>query len=186
MGVLARGLGVQVGERWLFRGLDLNVERGQCLALVGENGSGKSTLLHTLYGMQEPTEGTVTVAGRTPDERDPDFRRAVSALLDDSALFDEYTPEQHMQMIGLAYPTGLPDIPAGQMSAGQRRRLLLTGAIQRDHDVLLLDEPERALDVQARRWLAGVVAEAKQTAAVVIASHHGALVDAVADQVVEL
>lgn len=186
MTVVASGLGVRVDERWLFRGLDLSVAPGQCLALVGENGSGKSTLLHALYGMVEPTEGTVTVAGRAPDERDADFRRDVSALLDDSALFDEYTPEQHLQMIGLAYETGLPDIPAGHMSAGQRRRLLLVGAIEREYRVLLLDEPERALDATVRRWLAERILNAKERAAVVIASHHGALVGRVADQVVEL
>lgn len=177
---------MRVGERWLFRGLDLAVARGECLALVGENGAGKSTLLRVLYGMQEPAEGSLTVAGRVPDERDRGFRQDVSALLDDSAVFDEYTPDQHLQMIGLAYETGLPDIPAGHMSAGQRRRLLLVGAIERECRVLLLDEPERALDVKARGWLADAVTAAKARAAVVIASHHGPLVDRVADRVVEL
>ncbi|MGW5051083.1 ABC transporter ATP-binding protein [Actinokineospora sp. NPDC004072] len=186
MGIHASGLGVLVGDRWLFRGLDLAVEPGECLAVTGENGSGKSTLLHCLYGLQEPTEGTVAVAGRKPDEREPEFRRAVSVVLDDSALFEEYTPAQHLQLLGLPDTTGLPDVPAVEMSAGQRRRLLLTGALRRDCRVLLLDEPERALDARARQWLAEVIAEAKASAAVVIASHHRPLVDAVADQVVEL
>ncbi|UVS82528.1 ATP-binding cassette domain-containing protein [Actinokineospora sp. UTMC 2448] len=186
MAIHASGLGVRFGDRWLFRGLDLAVEAGECLAVTGDNGSGKSTLLHCLYGVQDLTEGVVTVAGRRPDERDREFRRAVSVVLDDSALFEEYTPEQHLQLLGLADTTALPDIPAVEMSAGQRRRLLLTGALRREHSVLLLDEPERALDATARAWLADVITEAKASAAVVIASHNGPLVERVADQVVEL
>ncbi|GAA4414562.1 ATP-binding cassette domain-containing protein [Actinokineospora soli] len=186
MGIHARGLGVQVGDRWLFRDLDLTVDAGECLAVVGDNGSGKSTLLHCLYGTQEPTEGTVTVAGMPPDERAAEFRRAVSVVLDDSALFDEYTPGQHLQLLGVPDTTDLPDVPAFEMSAGQRRRLLLMGALRRDHEVLLLDEPERALDAGARRWLAEVIGEAKRSAAVVIASHHLPLVERVADRVVTL
>ncbi|MGX7823926.1 ABC transporter ATP-binding protein [Actinokineospora sp. 24-640] len=186
MAVEASGLGVRVGDRWLFRGLDFAVDAGQCLALVGANGSGKSTLLHCLYGLREPTEGTVSVAGRTPDERDREFRGAVSVVLDDSALFEEYSAAQHLQMLGLPDTTGLPAVPAVEMSAGQRRRLLLTGALERDHDVLLLDEPERALDATARGWLAEMITAAKATSAVVIASHHGPLVERVADRVVQL
>jgi ABC-2 type transport system ATP-binding protein len=182
----ASGLGVRMGERWLFRDLDLAVAAGECVAVVGSNGSGKSTLLHALYGLQEPTEGTVSVVGRTPDEREPEFRRAVSVVLDDSALYDEYTPEQHMHMLGLVDTTGLPGIPSVEMSAGQRRRLLLTGAVRREHRVLLLDEPERALDVRGRGWLAEIITEAKKTSAVVIASHHAPLVEKVADRVVRL
>ncbi|MBM7770827.1 ABC-type multidrug transport system ATPase subunit [Actinokineospora baliensis] len=187
--ISAAGVGVLVGEqRWLFRDLDLAVPGGGCLALTGDNGSGKSTLLRCLYGLQDPTEGAVTVAGRAPDESDTGFRREVSVLLDDSALFDEFTPAQHFDLLGVAEPDhGLPDVPARGLSAGQRRRLLLLGAFTKPHRVLLLDEPERAVDAAGRTWLAGMIKEAKAAgAAVVLASHFPPLVDAVADQVIHL
>ncbi len=176
------------GERWLFHDLDLDLHRGQCLALTGENGSGKSTLLRCLYGLQEPTEGKVLVSGQKPDERDADFRALVSVLLDDSALFEEYTPAQHFDLLGVAAPEhDLPQVPARQLSAGQRRRLLLLGAVARPHRLLLLDEPERAVDAAGRAWLARLVSGAKANgSAVVIASHFPPLVTAVADLVLDL
>ncbi|WP_285610887.1 ABC transporter ATP-binding protein [Actinokineospora globicatena] len=187
--ISGRGVGVLVGdERWLFRGLDLAVPAGRCLALTGENGSGKSTLLRALYGLQELTEGTVLVAGHTPDEADIAFRRDVSVLLDDSAVFDEFTPGQHFDLLGGGQPAHeLPEVPARGLSAGQRRRLLLLGALTKPHKVLLLDEPERAVDASGRDWLKQMVNAAKGAgSAVVLASHYPPLVDAVADEVIEL
>jgi ABC-2 type transport system ATP-binding protein len=203
--VRAGGLGVDAGQDWLFRDLDLTVGGGQCLALTGPNGTGKSTLLHCLYGLRPPTEGTVTVAGGGPDERSAAFRRTVSVLLDDSALFGELSPRQHLDLLfgsypgvdppddpvaGLLAPAGLAhraDVPAGTLSAGQRRRLLLLGALARPHTVVLLDEPERALDTAGLDWLAALVnADTEAGAAAVLATHSRVLVDACADLVLDL
>ncbi|WP_158879509.1 ABC transporter ATP-binding protein [Amycolatopsis anabasis] len=203
MTILAEELGVAAGEDWLFRELDLVVGEGECAVLTGPNGAGKSTLLRCLYGSQAPTEGTVTVCGTPPDERSPAFRRRVSVLLDDSALFDELTPRQHLDLLLRSFPgvevqadpgrllafAGLDhriDVPAGQLSAGQRRRLLLLGCVARPHEVLLLDEPERALDAEGREWLADLITESTRAgAAVVAASHFRPLVDQVADSIVD-
>jgi ABC-type multidrug transport system ATPase subunit len=199
------GLGVAVGDDWLFRDLDLTVEPGQCLALTGPNGTGKSTLLHCLYGLRPPTEGTVAIAGACPDERSAAFRRSVSVLLDDSALFDELTPRQHLDLLFRSYPGARPpddpvaellapaglahrvDVPAGRLSAGQRRRLLLLGGLAPPHAVVLLDEPERALDTAGLDWLAGLVnTDTESGAAAVLATHSRVLVDACADLVLDL
>lgn len=200
--VVVTGLGVAVGEDdWLFRELDVTVAAGECLALTGPNGTGKSTLLRCFYGLRPPTEGTVRVGGGTPDERSAGFRRHVSVLLDDSALFDELSPRQHIDLLFRSYPgatvpddprellepAGLwhrVDVPASQLSAGQRRRLLLLGALARPHDLVLLDEPERALDTDGLAWLAAAVNDG--AAAAVLATHSRVLVDSCADLLVEL
>jgi ABC-type multidrug transport system ATPase subunit len=187
-------------DDWLFRDVDLVADRGECVAVTGANGSGKSTLLRLLHGEEQPAEGTVLVAGAVPDERSAAFRAQVSVVLDDSATFDELTPRQHLEL--LAGTTGhaidvdgeldraglddCADVHVGVLSAGQRRRLLLVGATARPHAVLLLDEPERALDAAGRRWLADVVRAATEHAAVVLTSHDGRVVAAVADRVVTL
>ncbi|QFU94604.1 ABC transporter ATP-binding protein [Amycolatopsis sp. YIM 10] len=192
MGIITESMGIRVGRQWLFRGLDCAVGQGECLALVGPNGAGKSSLLRVLYGMQAPAEGRVEVAGRIPDERSVEFRRQVSVLLDDSDVFAELTPVQHIELLAGSFGTevdsarllaeaGLDErsgVAAGSLSAGQRRRLMLLGATARPFEVLLLDEPERALDADGRDWLAGLVRRAKENgAAIVVATHHQPLLD---------
>lgn len=158
-------------------------------------------MLHCLYGMQTATSGTVDVAGETPDERSVRFRRKVSVLLDDSDLFPELTPVQHLELLAGSFGGETPDlgellwdadlaeraeVTAGSLSAGQRRRLLLLGATARPFEVLLLDEPERALDAAGKEWLTTLVRRATDAgAAVVLATHHPPLLE-VADAVMDL
>jgi ABC-2 type transport system ATP-binding protein len=203
LSIEARELGVEVGDLVLFEGIDFTVGAGECMVVTGRNGTGKSTLLRCLYGAQPLSSGEVTVAGMPPDERSTAFRRRVSVLLDDSALFDELTPRQHLDLLLRSFSStgarkdgselltaaGLGDrldLPTAALSAGQRRRLLIAAALARPHEVLLLDEPERALDDVGREWLGDLIQ--KDTAAgatVVMASHYSDLADAVADSVLE-
>ncbi|MGO1050904.1 ABC transporter ATP-binding protein [Crossiella sp. CA198] len=202
--IVAAGLGVRVAQRWLFRELDLTVDPGECVVLTGANGIGKSTLLRCVYGTQPVSEGQVLVAGAPPDETSVEFRRSVSVKLDDSELFAELSPRQHIDLLlgsfgrpasaedvlELLEYAGLgvcADVAAAALSAGQRQRLLLLGAIARPHDVLLLDEPERALDVNARGWVAELVRQCTaEGVAVVVATHDPNLRAAIADRTVEL
>ncbi|WP_410647415.1 ATP-binding cassette domain-containing protein [Amycolatopsis sp. cmx-4-54] len=196
-----RGLGIQAGEHWLFDGLDFEVEAGECAVIVGPNGVGKSTLLRCLYGIQTPQRGRVVVADGKPDEREVSFRRKVSVLFDDSDFFAELTPLQHLELLEGSFGADLGDfdalladaglserakVTAGKFSAGQRRRLLLLGATARPHDVLLLDEPERALDAAGKEWLTSLIKRSTDAgAAVVVATHHPPLLEA-ADSTLEL
>ncbi|WP_037364433.1 ABC transporter ATP-binding protein [Amycolatopsis orientalis] len=197
----ARGLGVKAGDLWLLENLDFSVDPGECAVLVGPNGVGKSTLLRCLYGMQEPQRGRVLVDGAKPDERSVAFRRKVSVLFDDSDFFAELTPIQHLELLSGSFGEHLGDfeelladaglaerarVTAGHFSAGQRRRLLLLGVTARPHRVLLLDEPERALDIAGKEWLVKLISRSTAAgAAVVVATHHQPLLDT-ADSVLEL
>lgn len=197
----ARGLGVRAGEHWLFDDLDFTVDPGECAAIVGPNGVGKSTLMRCFYGMQKPQRGRVLVDGKLPDERDVEFRRKVSVLFDDSDFFAELTPLQHLELLSGSFGADLGDhqellrdaglgermrVTAGHFSAGQRRRLLLLGVTARPHRLLLLDEPERALDTAGKEWLVELIARSTAAgAAVVVATHHPPLLEA-ADSTLEL
>jgi ABC-2 type transport system ATP-binding protein len=140
--IAVRGLGIRLSEEWQFHELDMTVEPGECAAVIGPNGAGKSTLLRSLYGIQAPTRGTISVAGSEPDERDNTFRRKVSVVPDDSDCFAELNPIQHLGLVAGSFGEDLGDfgelladaglaerahLTAGRFSAGQRRRLLLLG-----------------------------------------------------------
>jgi ABC-2 type transport system ATP-binding protein len=199
-----RGLTRRFGAVTVLHGLDLDVDPGRAMALVGPNGVGKSTALRCIVGTDTPTSGTVQLHGRPLDERDPVVRKALAVVMDDLDFFPDLSVVEHLDLFAKAHAVadaedrvddvlgelGLADqadqLP-GSLSAGQRRRLGLAAALVRPKLLLVLDEPEARLDDQGRAWLATRLEEEKREGvAIVIASHDADLVAAVADGVFEL
>lgn len=173
-GVLrVQNLGRRFGERWVFRRIELELERGQVLTITGPNGCGKSTLLKVLTGLLPANEGTVSWAASW----------GLAAL--DAQLYPQLTAIEHLQFVRQLRPgkhspfdlltkVGLADAanrPAGQMSSGMKARLKLALALQHDPVVLVLDEPTASLDDSGREIVAAIVAAQLQTGAVVIATN---------------
>lgn len=163
------GITKDYGRRRILRGVDLSLEEGQRALLVGPNGSGKSTLLAIAATVVRPTGGTVHVQGldaaRTPDEA----RRHVGWLPQSPALYPDLTPLEHLRWArrmhgsragdptAAATAAGLGDAmfrPCRALSGGQRQRTALALATLHQPSLLLLDEPEQALDEDGRDWLA--------------------------------
>ena len=199
-----RGLTRRFGSVTVLDGLDLDVDPGRAVALVGPNGVGKSTALRCIVGTDTPTGGTVSLRGRPLDERDPRVRRALAVVMDDLDFFPDLSVVEHLDLFAKAHGVadaedrvddvlgelGLADqadqLP-GSLSAGQRRRLGLAAALVRPKLVMVLDEPEARLDEQGRAWLADRLREEKREGVgIVMASHDADLVAAVADGVVDL
>ncbi|MEM6634805.1 MAG: ABC-F family ATP-binding cassette domain-containing protein [Pseudomonadota bacterium] len=142
------------GGNPLFSGLDLVVQNGDKLALVGRNGSGKSTLMKVMARRTEPDKGQVaTPAGISVGylEQDPDF--AGYATLGDFALrglgpADSYRVEAAAEGLGFD-----PDTSTATASGGERRRAALAGFLAEAPDVMLIDEPTNHLDISAIGWL---------------------------------
>ncbi|MFE4000552.1 heme ABC exporter ATP-binding protein CcmA [Nocardioides sp. YIM B13467] len=198
------GLSRTYGDRAVLDGLDLTLAAGRAIALTGTNGSGKSTLLRCVAGADEPTTGEVLLDGRPYDERSAQMRRDVAALLDDLDLFPDLAVIEHLDLVAHAHrvedPEGTVDgvldevglndqadqLP-GSLSSGQRQRLALALLLVRPRRLLLLDEPEQRLDAEGAIWLADLLQREKEAGVgILFASHHPALVDAVADDVVRL
>ncbi len=146
--IQTHNLGKRFGPHWLFRSVEMVVEPGQVLAVLGKNGSGKSTLLKILAGLATPTEGAVI----------PPESCGYAAL--DLNLYPTLTAIEHLELSarlrGCPTRTGeLLDMVnleraghqmVGQFSTGMRVRLKLALAIQHHPSVLLLDEPTASLD----------------------------------------
>lgn len=191
--VECRGLSVGYQGHAVVRGIDLSLQPGQWLAIIGTNGSGKSTLLKTLAGLIPAIDGVVTVGGAPPAER-----RGVVSYLSQSHEqgfllpirsrdvvrmgrwpargltgrlrgHDEELVDQAMDALGIA---DLADRPLGTLSGGQCQRVHLAQAACRDADLLLLDEPTSGLDAASQgRYLALMDSQRARGAAIASATH---------------
>lgn len=195
--VRAMGLRKSYGDVTAVAGIDLEVPAGQVVAILGPNGAGKTTLIEMLLGMRRPDAGEVTLFGRRPEARAAKAR--VGAMLQDSDIPQGLTVAEIVGLVRRYYPRAL-DVEqvlrradlvdkattrANQLSGGQRQRLSFAMAIVGDPDLLFLDEPTAALDVEARRaFWAQVRGFAGRGVTVLFASHHMGEVEALADRVV--
>jgi ABC-2 type transport system ATP-binding protein len=197
--VVVRGLHRRYGEVRAVDGVDLTIAPGEVVALLGPNGAGKSTATDLLLGLSRPDEGEIAVFGRTP-------RRAVAeglvgAMLQSGGLPDDITAGEVVRLMAALFPNPLPvgealqragvaDVAKqrfGRLSGGQKQRVRFAAALVGDPDLLVLDEPTVAMDVQARRefWAAmrGYTATGRT---VLFATHYLAEAEEFADWVVLL
>ena len=172
-----QGLGKRFGDRWLFRNLSFQVERGQSLVVLGPNGSGKSTLLRTLSGLLPPSEGKVVIDG--------DLRKALGVSSIEMALYPQLTVVEHLDLVAnlrncdartdeLIEMIGLErarNFVTSKLSTGMKARVKLAMAIQARPQVLILDEPGAALDDKGRELVASIAREQLERGALILATN---------------
>ncbi|MCB1311782.1 MAG: ATP-binding cassette domain-containing protein [Sedimentitalea sp.] len=173
------GISLRFGSEPVFSGLDLVVQAGDRLALVGRNGSGKSTLIKVMAGLVQPDAGEVVLSpGQSVGYLEQDPEMAGFATLGDFAAQGLEPSEMYrVERAG----EGLKFDPARAVataSGGERRRAALAGLMARDPDLMLLDEPTNHLDIEAIGWLEAELARTR--AAFVMISHDRAFLRALA------
>jgi len=188
-----RALCRSYGRLVALAGLDLTVEAGECVALIGANGSGKSTAVRTIAGLLEPGDGSVRVCGFDP-HREPEAEQARAALAlvpDSPLLYDDLTVRQHLELVSLAH--GAVDAQADSRITLLLARLGLTARedfLPRELSRgmrLVLDEPVVGLDPPAQALLYELLRERKRAGnAVLVTTHQIAFVDGLADRGVVL
>ncbi len=145
---------VGFGGPWVLDHVDLGIEPGERIALVGRNGAGKSTLLRVVEGSVEPDEGRVVRSpGVSVSAMPQEIPRGLSGTVGDLAAAavpagDVRRAEAAVSRVGLD-----ANLDAASLSAGQARRALLARALASAPDLLLLDEPTNHLDVETIEWL---------------------------------
>jgi tungstate transport system ATP-binding protein len=192
---------VRLGTVQALHPLDLRIDAGEAVALVGANGSGKSTLLRLLHGLQSPSSGRVTGAPLRAQAmlfqrpyllRTSALRNVALALWLRGARWADAKAQAllALQRVGLADKA---DRAARTLSGGQQQRLALARAWALQPQVLLLDEPTASLDPHAKREVEALIAQFMQgrTAAgapltLVFASHNLGQVKRLASRVLYL
>ncbi|MCC6000921.1 MAG: ABC-F family ATP-binding cassette domain-containing protein, partial [Pararhodobacter sp.] len=179
------GITLGFGGNPLIDGMDLTIQPGDRLALVGRNGSGKSTLMKILAGLVEPDRGTralgpgVTIGYM---EQEPDF--SGFATLGDYAA-QTLPPEERYRIDVAAEGLGFdPTLPAATASGGERRRASLARLLAEEPALMLLDEPTNHLDIAAITWLENRLREGR--AAFLLISHDRAFLNALSRAVLWL
>ena len=165
---------LRFGTNQLFRGVELYINRGDKISLVGRNGSGKSTLLKIIAGLQEPDEGEIfiqpnTTIGYMPQETDLSAYKTLrdvvlSGLKDEESATKAYKAQMLIDKLNIAAEQN-PEVSSG----GERRKATLAKALIAEPDILLLDEPTNHLDMPTIEFLEKLIAS--YSGAVVVISH---------------
>ncbi|MES9900985.1 MAG: ABC transporter ATP-binding protein [Sedimenticola sp.] len=185
----------------VLKGVELKIERGHRIALVGSNGAGKTTLIRCLLG-EYTCEGGVTVDGMNPrDHRrevlskvgfvpqlPPPLKMPVGQLIHFAASLCDADPKRMHDVAGrLGLDTEqFKHQPFVKLSGGQKQKLLIAIALGRDSELLVLDEPAANLDPEARHIFFQLLAEKKDDAAMIISSHRLDEVAPLVNRVIEM
>jgi phospholipid/cholesterol/gamma-HCH transport system ATP-binding protein len=206
-------VGMRFGNHEVLRDLDLEIQRGQTAAVIGESGCGKTVLLKLIIGLLRPSEGRVLFDGKVLSElseRDLTRQRLRfgflfqgAALFDSLNVFDnvafalrEHTkkPREEMQaivrqrLLEVGLPSGIEDKKPAELSGGMKKRVGLARALVLNPEIMLYDEPTTGLDPIMTDVINELILQARRQHPVtsVIVTHEMKTVLKVADRVIML
>ncbi|HEL1550823.1 amino acid ABC transporter ATP-binding protein [Streptococcus suis] len=196
------------GKNEVLKGIDLDIQQGQVVVIIGPSGSGKSTFLRTMNLLEVPTKGTVTFEGIDITDKSNDIfkmREKMGMVFQQFNLFPNMTvldnitlspiktkgiakDEAEKKAKELLEKVGLPDKANAypqSLSGGQQQRIAIARGLAMDPDVLLFDEPTSALDPEMVGEVLAVMQDlAKSGMTMVIVTHEMGFAREVADRVI--
>src|SRR5438034_124913 len=168
------------------RGLNLEIETGECFGVLGPNGAGKTTTIEILEGLLEPTSGKVTILGHDWQTSARELREWLGISLQETRLSEKLTVRETIELFSSFYrePRSSDDVLTdlqlnekadawvGKLSGGQRQRLAVATALVGNPKILFLDEPTTGLDPHSRRQLWDIIREFQQAGGTVLLTTH--------------
>ncbi|QIW78556.1 ABC transporter ATP-binding protein [Bacillus tequilensis] len=181
--------------------LSFSIQRGEIVALLGPNGAGKTTTIRCLTGLYKPDKGNILIDGSPPGH--VNVQKKVALIPDQPHLYPTLTAAEHIQFRARGFHQDKKDLKervydalkevhleekadelCGQLSRGQKQRVVLAGAIVQDALLYILDEPTVGLDIPSKQWLSNwLKAKTDQGCAAFVSTHSLEFVLETADRV---
>lgn len=182
-------------QRELFSKASFSVQEREKIGIVGINGTGKSTLLRIIAGLEEPEEGSVTIANhivmnvlsQTPDfDSETGILESIMEQVVTTELDEAHRWSMESEAKSLLLRLGLSDFSqkAGELSGGQKKKAALVATILKPCDVLILDEPTNHLDYDMIEWLENYLKNWR--GALIMVTHDRYFLDLVCNRIVEI
>lgn len=203
-----QGLKKSFGNLDVLKGIDVSVEKGEVLSIIGPSGSGKSTFLRCLNMLERPTSGKVIFEGRDLTDKKVNLREARQRIGMVFQLFNVFPHLSVLDNITLAprmekklskkeaearadkllTQVGLSEkrnSSSAELSGGQKQRLAIIRALAMDPEIMLFDEPTSALDPEMVREVLNVIAQLSKTGmTIIIVTHEMAFAEKISDRVI--
>ena len=196
------------GDLDVLKGIDLHVDKGEIIAIIGPSGSGKSTILRCMNLLEEPTKGEIIFEGQNIADKKVNIdkvRQKIGMVFQNFYLFPHMTVQDNitlaptkvkkiskeeaikkskylLQRVGL---TDKKDAYPAQLSGGQKQRIAIARALAMEPDMMLFDEPTSALDPEMVKEVLDVIKElANEGMTMAIVTHEMGFAKEVADRVI--
>ena len=196
------------GDLDILKGINLNVDKGEIIAIIGPSGSGKSTILRCMNLLEEPTKGEIIFEGQNIADKKVNIdkvRQKIGMVFQNFYLFPHMTVQDNitlaptkvkkiskeeaikkskylLQRVGL---TDKKDAYPAQLSGGQKQRIAIARALAMEPDMMLFDEPTSALDPEMVKEVLDVIKElANEGMTMAIVTHEMGFAKEVADRVI--
>lgn len=190
-GIRVENLTKNYGGLVALDNVSLAVGAGEVVGLIGPNGAGKSTLMKIIVGILKPTSGTVRVSGHDVVNEPEQAKRVIGYLPENPSLYTALTIREFLRFVGKIREVSddvldsriseslrnfaladKADSLVGSLSKGMKQKVALTAAILHDPEILILDEPQTALDPKTQAFVIGWIASQGRSGKTVLLSTH--------------